>query len=75
MNIIDVCKIIDLEIKKQHGTRVNYSKKIKVTKQAFNKWIDSILNKNSGANYSTLESHLNNLGYELKVIKKKPTKK
>ncbi|MGL4864527.1 MAG: hypothetical protein ACRC4T_15645 [Cetobacterium sp.] len=75
MNILKIAEFIDSEIKKQFGNRVNYAKFIKVTKQAFNKWIDNILNKNSGANFITLENHLNNLGYELVIKKKDPTKK
>lgn len=75
MDVISVCKFINKEIKKQYKDQVEYSKNIKVSKQAFNKWINGILSKNTGANYSTIEKHLNNLGYELTIKKKEPTGK
>lgn len=69
MTKIEVCKFIEKEVDKKFKYQTKYSKELGTTKQAFNKWINKILTGKAGANYSTFEKHLNNLGYEFKIKK------
>ncbi|MGL5413354.1 hypothetical protein [Cetobacterium sp.] len=75
MNLKEIIIFIDGKITENYRNRSNYCRKHQKVKQNVNALITGVLYENKDCKVGTIINILNDLGYELTIKEKEPTKK